>query len=313
MLIQPMEPVLSNTINEGEEWVHQIKWDGIRGITYISNGQLKLFTKKGIERTEFYPEVQELLLLFDGFEGILDGELVCFDTHKPSFANILTRERVRNKKNLNKYLKQYPVKYILFDIMSHNNVSLLDQTLRERIDLLKSVIEKSPTITVTDNFTDGYALFELMREKHYEGIVCKNLNSKYIGGKSHQAWYKVKLNHKLLTVVGGIQLKNGYPNALLVGIYREGKFEHIGTVASGLKSDDFEIIYKAKDKISLETCPFDDTFDKEAIWVEPKLTCWVHFMEWTESGRLRHPVIKGFSHLPPEEAIGVVYDDERNP
>lgn len=308
--IEPMEPILSDKILNQKDWIHQIKWDGIRGISYISHKSMKILTKRGFDRTSFYPELYEAIDLLQGKEAILDGEMVVFDEQgRPSFSNILIRERVRSPFKLNYYCQKYPVKYIIFDLLYLDGKDLRALPLRERKKLLSEHMIKSPSITLTDDFEDGEALFKLMKEQSFEGIVSKNLNSSYYAGKKHEAWFKVKLNKKILTVVGGIQLKNNFPSSLMVGIYRNDQLEYIGNLSSGLKSVDFQLLQKHQEELRTSKSPFANKLVDEGtiIWIKPLLTCWVQFMEWTQAGSLRHPKIIGFSSLPVEDANGKEY------
>ncbi len=305
--IAPMEPILSDKILEGSDWIHQIKWDGIRGISYIQNQSIKILTKRGFDRTPFYPELFEAIDLLKGKEAILDGEMVVFDTQgRPSFSNILVRERVRSLQNLNHYVNQFPVKYLVFDILHLDGRDLRSLPLGTRKEILQEHLRKSPAITLTDDFKDGRALYQLMKEQNYEGIVSKNVKSPYLEGKKHQEWLKVKLTKKLLTVVGGLQLKYNHPSSIMVGVYRNEQLEYIGNVSSGLKAKDYELFKTYLGDIQSPKSPFANriTGDKEVVWLKPTLTCWIQFMEWTSTGSLRHPRIIGFSPSAAEEAQG---------
>jgi len=305
-LLEPMEPILTDKIMRGDNWIHQVKWDGIRGIVYIDKGDLRIFTKRGKERTEFYPELKELLRLFKGREGILDGEIVVFDDKgKPSFHNIMARENLRTKDKIDYYRKIFPVNYIIFDILRLNGEDIRDKPLRKRIEILEGAIKKSSSIAVTDSFNDGDELYQLMAVKGWEGIVSKNLDSQYIGGKKHRDWYKKKLTKQILTVVGGIKFKDGFPKSLLLGIYKEGNLYYIGSASSGLTQRDLNLLKEYSGSLKQEDSPFINIVkEKDVIWLTPVLTCWVSFLEWSESGNLRHPQIIGFSKENPEEAKG---------
>ncbi|MHB8064419.1 MAG: ATP-dependent DNA ligase, partial [Ruminiclostridium sp.] len=114
--IAPMEPISCTNVMEDSEYIHEIKWDGIRGLVYLINNELKIYTKKGNERTDFYPELSLLSNAFKSKNVILDGELVVLDKKGlPSFYNSLIRETVKNKKNLKYYQNNYPAKYMVFD------------------------------------------------------------------------------------------------------------------------------------------------------------------------------------------------------
>ena len=304
--IPPMEPVVSTKLVKKEGWIHQIKWDGIRGLSYIDHGQLKLFTKKGFERTAYYPELQELIKLFKGTSGILDGELIVFDdTDNPSFYRSLIRERIRTESKILHHARKAHVKYIVFDILNFNGIDIRQNDLMSRKELLMKNLTKSGNITITDDFNDGESLYQLMKTKGWEGIVSKNMNSSYVAGKKHTAWYKTKISKKLLAVVGGIQWKNNFPNALLFGIYQEDSLYYIGKASLGLKQKDFMLLKEYSKELTSINSPFKDvTKLQDVTWIKPSLTCWISFLEWTSSGHLRHPKILGFHGHLPQDANG---------
>ncbi|QUH31257.1 ATP-dependent DNA ligase [Vallitalea guaymasensis] len=308
-LIKPMEPILSTEIIEDKDFIHQIKWDGIRGITYIDNDTHKVFTKNGNERTDYYPELNEINHLFNGRSGIIDGEIIVLDDNlRPTFNYILNRERVRNQSKIKYYANKYPIKYIAFDILLLDGKDLRSHPLEDRIEILHKTLNKSGIITITDSFDDGRKLYELMEEKNYEGIVSKNINSKYIAGKKHDMWYKTKIFKKMLTAIGGIQLGNGKIKSLLLGIYSEGNLIYIGNASIGLKESDYNLLKEYMSVISMEESTFTNIDkDRNVIWIKPILTCWVSFLEWTNTNSLRHPKIIGFSSKKATEAIGEEY------
>lgn len=306
----PMEPISTNEIPVGTNWIHQVKWDGIRGISYLNANSIKILTKRGFDRTTFYPELSEVINLIKAREVVLDGEMVVFDKQgRPSFSDILVRERVRSTSKLKHYVNKYPVKYIIFDILSLNGNNLTHLPLCERLKLLNDNVKRNNNITITDNFENGLSLFDLMKEQSYEGIVSKNLDSAYTGGKKHSAWFKIKFSKKLLAVVGGIRYKNNYPNSLMIGIYRNEQFEYIGNVGTGLKAKDLQLLNENIEQLKTDKSPFSNRIENQAsdIWIKPILTCWINFLEWTSTGSLRHPKLIGFSPLKADEARGIEY------
>ena len=58
--IDPMEPILRPDVITGNQWIHQVKWDGIRGLCRVENGKLRIFTRNKRDRTGFYPELDEI-------------------------------------------------------------------------------------------------------------------------------------------------------------------------------------------------------------------------------------------------------------
>lgn len=281
-------------------FIHQVKWDGIRGVSAIEQGHITLFTKRGGICTAAYPEIAGLPLQIDAKQAVLDGELVVFDGGRPSFYHVLRRSLTRSEAGVKRLVAAYPARYIVFDILSINNEDLRTRPLTERQQVLKQHFTSNAAAAITDSFEDGEALFALMKQKNMEGIVSKRLTSKYTPGKRHNDWFKTKITKKLLCVVTGVQLKNSLPASLALGVYREGALTAVGAVSSGLSQNDWAQFwdYMQKEKTGEE---------RDVVWIRPVLTCWVRFAEWTDHMTLRHPVLLGFSDRDAAEATGEEY------
>ncbi len=309
--VVPMEPITSNTIPTGRDWIYQIKWDGIRGLIYYQRGldkQIRIFTKNKRERTDFYPELHLIEDMIAGDSAVLDGELVVLgEDSKPSFQLSLIRERIGNPDKLPYYIKNLQVIYIVFDILYYQGNKLTNQSLKERQEILHSCLRPDYNIMLADNYTDGHGLFKLMKKKDWEGIVSKRLSSPYYPAKNHKEWYKHKTIKKMLAVVCGVHWKSGFPNSLILGIRQEDKWVYIGKASSGLTQVDLQQLKEYALNAKEEVCPFleSEMWRKQhVIWLNPSLTCWVRFLEWTNDGVLRHPTILGFSDIPAEQASG---------
>lgn len=321
--IIPMEPVAIPGVRQGREYIHEIKWDGIRGMVYLQSGSMKVYTKKGNERTGFYPELNILEAALGEKDMVLDGEIVVQDNRgHPSFHNILVRETVKNKRNLEYYLRNYPIKYMLFDILMYNGRQLTRTALQERKNILEEaaapVVKNSSTVFLSRVFENGNELYENMKLENMEGIVSKKLNSYYLPGKKHEEWFKTKFTKKMLCIIGGIQWKDKLPNSLLMGI-RIGdgpKLFYMGKASLGLKGQDLQLLRQYKNELVQRECPFEpdgiadvDMTGTELTWTVPAITCWVGFLELSNDGHFRHPKILGFTNLPLDEADGKVLTD----
>ncbi|PYG88152.1 bifunctional non-homologous end joining protein LigD [Ruminiclostridium sufflavum DSM 19573] len=318
--IAPMEPIGIDAVKDSSEYIHETKWDGIRGLVYIQNSELKIYTKGGKERTAFYPELGVLAEKFKSKDIILDGEMVVFDKNGlPSFYSSLVRESVKSEKNLKYYQKNYPVNYFVFDILQYKDKLLTGYGLRERKQLLGQVTDsltgKNNFFHLSEAYTDGRELFKKMKEKNMEGIVSKKITSPYISGKKHDAWYKTKFTKKMLCIIGGILWKNKEPYSLALGvkIAESEKLNYVGKASLGLKASDFKLIKEYREKLIQEECPFSedsaaglDTKGNELTWTNPFITCWVNFLELSNDGHLRQPKLAGFTSLPASEADGKV-------
>lgn len=310
--ITPMEPKLTQTVPDSKDYIHQVKWDGVRGLCYIENGHVRIFTKKGRERTGFYPELDLLPSLLKAENAVLDGELIILnDDMKPSFQLSLIRERISDITRVEYYSKKYPASYIVFDIMLINGSVLTGKPLFERDYILRNTLEPKKTIAITDNYEDGSQLFTLMKEKVWEGIVSKKADSLYIPGKAHNQWFKTKLSRKILAVVAGLTMRYDLPNALVLAISGAEGFYYIGRASAGLSQAQLKLLKEYIPVLRQKELPFPANSGefKGVVWLKPHLTVWISFLEWTSIGMLRHPKILGFTPLKPEEATGREFVD----
>ena len=287
-----MEPVRVPQVVMQAGFTHQIKWDGVRGLALVSGG-VRVFGKSGRESTAQYPELAALARQTDAAQAVFDGEIVAFVHGKPSFYHVLKRSRSYGGPNASRW----PVRYIAFDLLELNGRDLRRLPLTERQQLMRAHFTPSPVAALADDFSDGEALFTLMKQENMEGVVSKRLDSIYTAGKTHRDWFKVKTVRKMLCAVTGLRMNNGQPASLELGVYRDGVLMPVGHAGSGLSDETRRLLldYALKES-SCVGC--------DVMRVLPRLTCWVKFAEWTADGTMRHPVLLGFSDRPAEEAAG---------
>jgi methyl-accepting chemotaxis protein len=227
-----MEPILIDYVVEGKEWIHQVKWDGIRGLCYIDNGSTRLYTRSGRERTEWYPEISGIGKNLNCVKVVLDGELIVLNEKGvPSFHHIMSRERVKRKERLSYYMEEYPVQYMVFDILYKDGQDLRAMPLCERKKILDNTLESNGIIQPVTDYRDGKALFFAMKEKKMEGIVSKHIKSRYIAGKKHRKWYKTKIKKRIFAVVCGAKLNGKEIKSLILGEYDKNELHPIGSVS----------------------------------------------------------------------------------
>ena len=63
-----------------------MKWDGVRAVTYVEAGQVRVLTRNDREVARTYPELAGLASLL-AVPAILDGEIVALDKRgRPDFG-----------------------------------------------------------------------------------------------------------------------------------------------------------------------------------------------------------------------------------
>ncbi|MDD5018043.1 MAG: RNA ligase family protein [Eubacteriales bacterium] len=285
-----MEPVRTAGVVKGDGFIHQIKWDGIRGVAEVKDGTVEVYSKNGAVCGASYPELLILPQSVGACHAVLDGEIVVFAAGRPSFYHVLRRHRTRNAGTVRYIAARYPARYIVFDLLFLDGEDMRTRPLEERQRMLAECFVDTPVAAKADSFDDGEALFALMKQRNMEGIVSKRQTSRYTAGKKHVDWFKTKTEKKMLCAVTGVRRNDSLPASLALGIYIDGELVDIGHVSAGLKRNDFEQIRGITASEKGRECPV--------------LTCWVRFAEWTPGGTLRHPVLLGFSDEDAAKATG---------
>lgn len=293
--IIPFEPILTEQIPRGDNWIAQVKWDGVRMLTYFDGNKVRLINRRLNERTEQYPEFLFPQEYCAASSFILDGEFIAFDEKKPAFHEIMKRDSLRRKQSIELSVSRIPVTYMIFDVLFVNGEWVVSKTLGERQKILNDIIKPSNRIQVVENFTDAENLFQLMTTHKMEGIISKNLESSYLINGKDGRWLKRKTNYDLFAVIGGITYRTGIVNSLLLGIYVGNSLLYIGHSGTGkLTRAQWLKLTRQMEPLVTLNCPFANRPErhKDAFWVKPEVVVKVQFMEWTPSRTMRHSSIQ---------------------
>src|SRR4051812_46226333 len=107
--IIPMEPLSGELIPQGHEWISQVKWDGVRVLTYHDGHEVRLYNRKLHERTFHYPELTHIRSYCDADSVILDGEIIALGSDgNPSFHEVMRRDGIRRMEKVAQAKKVVP-------------------------------------------------------------------------------------------------------------------------------------------------------------------------------------------------------------
>jgi ATP-dependent DNA ligase len=73
--VRPQLTQLVDAAPEGDQWLHEIKYDGYRMHARLDRGAVKLLTRTGLDWTHKYPAIAEDVASLDARHAYLDGEL----------------------------------------------------------------------------------------------------------------------------------------------------------------------------------------------------------------------------------------------
>ncbi|MDI3481662.1 MAG: bifunctional non-ous end joining protein LigD [Tepidanaerobacteraceae bacterium] len=294
----PMEPETFPRPFDDSAYGFQIKWDGTRILAHVGD-KTELFNRKKAPRTQQYPEIAEYLSsVFKKRSVVLDGEMITLFHGKPCFQRLMRRDRALDPATVKFLMERIPVTYVVFDILFLDGIEFTGIAFQARNDMLKSLIPPAdPVVAAETFFATGTALFDVVKQHGLEGIVAKRLDSLYEIGKKSKKWLKIKNKRLIDATIGGYLAEGRKIRSLLLGIFQDEEFTYIGRVGSGLKEAESRALYDFLSKLQVAACPFKNMSSLAArekpCWVEPKLEVQVEYLDFTDEGYLRHPVIKG--------------------
>src|SRR6516165_5386893 len=73
--VAPQLTQLVETAPDGDNWLHEIKYDGYRMHARLDRGAVKLLTRTGLDWTHKYPAIAKSVSALDARQAYLDGEL----------------------------------------------------------------------------------------------------------------------------------------------------------------------------------------------------------------------------------------------
>ncbi|NJJ41914.1 RNA ligase family protein [Paenibacillus apii] len=303
--IVPFEPVIADLPPAGEQWIAQIKWDGVRVLSYYDGCSTELINRRQNYRTKQYPEIAAAESYCKAGSAILDGEVIALSEGKPSFHEVMRRDSLRKESAIASTVRQIPILYMVFDILYCNGVWTLDRPFLERRSLLEEMLRPHPHVQAVPSYNDPAALLAAARAQGLEGIVCKDVNSVYSPGGKDKRWLKCKIISDLNAVAGGVTFRDGTVNAVLLGLYGDdGRLHYIGHAGTGkMTVNDWRELTALSHRLAAQDMPFASLPQrvKGAFWIRPELVFKIHFLEWTDSGTLRHPSIQARLDLSPSE------------
>ncbi len=295
---------------DGDDWLHEVKYDGYRIAARVDGGDVRLQSRTGKDWTERFAPVAEAVAEL-GLGGTwLDGEVVVFDGRGVSDFHALQQSSAASSSRLT---------YVVFDLLFEDGDDLRELPLRERKARLQRLLDgrrRPPggVVRFGDHIEGGGAeVVEEACRRGLEGVVSKRAGDRYAGRRS-TSWQKIKCGRRQELVIGGFTEPSGSRagfGALLLGVYDGRALRFAGRVGSGF--DDATLRRLAGRLAALERAdpPFVDAprgADARGVhWVEPELVAEVSFTEWTADGRLRQPVFRG---LREDKAASEVVREE---
>lgn len=300
-LNQFVEPMLSESLEhppKGDDFIYELKWDGIRALVAYEEGAMKIYTRNQNEVTDQFPELLDGEKAFRATTAIFDAEIVSLDGEgKPIFKKVINRMMARGESNILKLSRTNPCYCYVFDCLYLDGRSLINEPLHKRKEWLRDAIRHDTPYRVSEFVDDGAALFDAAKAHGLEGIMAKRLDSKYLPGRRSDCWYKIKVRQTSEVVVIGFTQGKGDRAQTFGALHiaeRVGEALHYrGKVGTGFDDAMIKEIQK-----TLKKCDVLKSFDvvgdlldkKTSTWLSPDVVIEVSYAQLTADKMYREPV-----------------------
>ncbi|MET8776991.1 non-homologous end-joining DNA ligase [Nocardia sp. NPDC004654] len=300
----PMLALSGRPPGNPDGWAFEMKWDGMRAVAAVAEGDCQLYSRNRKQVTGSFPEIAAAVAAAVGeHQATIDGEIVAPEAASgaPSFSRLQRRMHVRAPSA--QLIRDVPVLYMIFDLLALDGHATTALPYRQRRELLAQLDIARPPIQLSPYWTDiePEALSEAAAENGLEGLVAKRLDSTYQPGERSRNWIKMPFRKTTEAVIAGWLPGNGpFANAfgsLILGAHDSaGRLVHIGNVGTGWKIAERRSLRTRLDELARPDTPFDVPPPRAiavlAHWVEPELVADIEYREATPEG-LRHPSWRG--------------------
>lgn len=286
----------------GKDWQYELKWDGLRALIVGDTAKVRLISRNGNDISAAYPELTDRACWPEG-NFAADGEIIAVGpAGRPDFGLLQGRMKLTKASDVKKAQASTPVRLMLFDLLSDGGADLRSLPLRERRARLEEFFRPSGCPVELSAVIDGDIAHILAsaEELGLEGVMAKRTDGRYVGQRS-RSWLKLKFERTQEVVVGGWRQGKGERGnsvgSLLLGIPDGSKLRYVGRVGSGFSTRELKELRQQLDALPRKTSPFEEVpaaDASDAHWVSAKLVGEVAYGEWTGSGKLRHPVWRGW-------------------
>ncbi|MGH3336075.1 MAG: DNA ligase, partial [Nocardioides sp.] len=184
--MRPMLATRGTHVPSGEEWVHEVKWDGMRVLVDVRDGRPRLTSRNENDVTVSFPELHAL----PGDDLLLDAEVVAFLDGIPTFGALQERIHVGSPKRAAALAERNPVTLLAFDVLRLDGRDLTREPLDVRRGLLTGLGLDEVAWQVPPVYDDGAMLFQATLDQGLEGMVSKRRSSRYEFGVRSPHWLK---------------------------------------------------------------------------------------------------------------------------
>src|SRR5438552_441097 len=278
-----IEPMLARPAHkppDSEDFVYEVKWDGLRAMISLDEGEIRIRGRNRMDMTKQFPELLLPEEAFRATAGLFDAEIVCLEADgRPNFRNVIHRMQQKTEPAIERAKAKHPAVCYVFDCLYLDGRAIVNEPLTRRREWLQDAIKKDSPYRVSEVVEEGTALFEAVKQLGLEGIMAKQRDSTYLPGKRSDSWLKIKTRQTLECAIIGYTRGKGDREtsfgALHLAQANGDELKYLGKVGTGFDDDSIKAISAELEKLAtikrpIKEKPLDDA---RSIWIEPNLMC----------------------------------------
>lgn len=296
---KPQLATVSTGTMAGDDWWHEVKFDGYRALIALGDGGPQIFTRNGKNWTDRFASLCPAFAAIDCQSALIDGEIVA----GAGLAGFSALQKAVKSDG--------PFRFYAFDLLECNGSDMTGRALENRRDALERIwrlmpelgpVQLSPVIA-----EDPEAALRTICNASGEGLIAKRRDAPYRGRRT-TTWRKVKCRNRDAFVILGWQSsdKRGRPFAsLALGVSDNGQWTYIGKVGTGFGSEQLEELASVMRPLSGGAAP-DNVTAEEARgvqWIAPELVAEISYSELTSDRRLRHATFEELRDDKPSRIV----------
>ncbi len=290
----PMMASLVDAPPSGDDWIHEIKYDGYRAVAAMAGGRVRIFTRNGLDWTDRFAGLVPAIADLPAKSALLDGEVAVPGADgKTDFSAL---QAAMGNEGRGRGLV-----YHLFDLIELDGQDLRKVPLLERkaklAELLRGSPKAGPLLYSDHVLGHGADVFAHAGKMKLEGIVSKRADSLYRSERS-KAWLKVKTGQDDEFLVVGWEpspLKGKHFAALLLATREADGLRYRGKVGTGFGAREQAALWPELEQRAVKDAALEvpKGFVRSARFVKPELVVTVQYRGISSDDLLRQASFKG--------------------
>ena len=292
-LSPPVKPQLALSRKElptGEEYSYEVKLDGFRCLAFVDGEDAFLQSRSGKPLGRYFPE----LVLPPG-RYVLDGEIVVRGADGLEDFDALGQRIHPAASRVERLSVETPASYVAFDLLAHEDESLLTRALEDRRAALERLLAGDEFAGAPVELMRTTADIDVARQwlVHAEGTIAKDRTAPYRPGE-RKGMAKVKRVRTIDAIVAGWRpgKEPDTVGALILALYDGPDLRVVGHCSGLTASEKRRLIgflepYQTGEHGTADPSRWSAGKELEWIALRPELVVEIDF-DHVSAGRIRH-------------------------